>query len=371
MSARFTARVLIVDDEPAQVQALSATLTTHGFVPAGATTAAQALEKLHQVEFDLLLTDLGLPDMDGISLLQLAERIDPHLVGIVMTGHGTIDSAVAAMQAGALDYIQKPFKLSAILPVLSRALTLRQLRIQNERLEAGIRERTGQLEAVNAELDSFAASIAHDLNAPARNLANYARLILETDGSALTPETRRHLQAIGEGAERMGRLITDLLEFSRLTRVDLRHESVDLNQIVAAVRDELTGETRGRTIAWNCAELPVVQGDGTLLRQVYANLLSNAVKYTRRRPVAEIEVGLRREDGARPVFFVRDNGAGFDSKTADNLFGMFQRLHAASDFEGHGVGLANVRRIVQRHGGRVWAESAVDCGATFFFTLAG
>jgi signal transduction histidine kinase len=361
-------RILIVDDEAPQMKALCDTLRDEGYEAAGFTSGQDALAALREKSFDLLLTDLMMPEMDGIALLRAAQEVDRQLVGIVMTGHGTINTAVEAMQVGAIDYVLKPFKLSAAIPVISRALAMRRLRVENAKLEQLLHERNAALEAMNDELEAFASSVAHDLHAPARHIAGYAEILLEDCAGELSENAQRHLQTISGAAERMGQLISDLLAFSRLARSEMHRRPVNLGELVTRVRGELEYETRGRAIVWKVADLPTVEADHSLLRQVFYNLLSNAIKYTRKRETATIEIGCREEPGEL-VCFVRDNGAGFDMRYVEKIFRIFQRLHRADEFEGNGVGLSSVQRIVHRHGGRIWAEAEVDRGAVFTFTL--
>lgn len=370
-------RLLIADDEAPQMNALCLTLRDHGYETRGVGSGEAALAVLKESKFDLLLTDLRMPGMDGVSLLRAALAADPDMVAVVMTGHGTIGTAVAAMKEGALDYILKPFKVSAILPVLSRALAMRRLRLENAALQERVRERTLELEAANESLDAFASSVAHDLHTPTRHIAAFARLILDQHASEMSPAVRDHLAAIAASAERMGKLVADLLAFSRLARAELKRQPVDLGALAGRVWAELELQRslepaqRDRSIVWKLSSMPTVAADESMLRQVFFNLLSNAAKYTRHRNPAVIEAGCRGPEDGGYVFYVRDNGAGFDPAGADRLFGMFQRLHRTEEFEGNGVGLANVRRIVQRHGGRAWAEGEVDKGATFYFSLPG
>lgn len=253
----------------------------------------------------------------------------------------------------------------------------------NAELEERVAHRTEELEAANKELESFSYSVSHDLRAPLRAVDGFSQAMLEDYGPQLPEEGRHCLQTIREGAQRMGRLIDDLLTLSRLGRLPLSKRAVETGNLVRAVLEDLSPQREGRQIEVSVAELPVCQGDAVLLKQVWINLLSNAFKYTRRREKAVIEVGCKREpiaaeDHGGPekrtsenVYFVRDNGTGFDMRYADKLFGVFQRLHREEEYEGTGVGLAIVQRIVHRHGGRVWAEAAEDHGATFFFTLGG
>lgn len=246
---------------------------------------------------------------------------------------------------------------------------LGQIEQLNRELEARVLARTSELQAANRELEAFSYSVSHDLRAPLRHIGGFAAMLDRHAMASLDEKGRRYLTVIQDSTRRMGQLIDDLLQFSRHGRAELRREPVKLDELVAEVRQGLQGESAGRTITWEVEPLPVVAGDTALLRQVITNLLGNAVKYTRRQPEARIHVGTERGTGDEAIVFVRDNGAGFDMQYADKLFGVFQRLHRDDEFEGTGIGLATVRRIVQRHGGRVWAKSAIAAGATFYIAL--
>jgi len=367
MSGEIAARVLIVDDEAALMKALCNTLHERGYDTVGFTSGKAALAGLREEKFDLLLADLMMPDMDGITLLRTATEVDSDLVGIIMTGQGTVDTAVDAMKTGALDYILKPFKLSAIEPVLNRALGVRRLRLEKAALEQRLRRRTDELEAANKELEAFTHTISHDLRAPLRAITSFSEILVEDFDVNLPSEARHLLGRIATNAQRMHQLIENLLRFSRLSQQPLSKERVHTGRLVREVLDELHKEAKSG-ISVKVGELDECYGDPSLLRQVFANLLSNAFKFTRNRENGMVEVGCRRLEG-EDVFYVRDNGAGFDMEHASKLFDVFQRLHSASDFEGTGIGLSIVHRIVQRHGGRIWAEGAVNQGATFYFTL--
>jgi signal transduction histidine kinase len=368
MSDVSSAKILIVDDEVAHMKALCDILQRQGYQTDGFAAPAEALAAVEQGRFDLLLTDLMMPGMDGIALLEAARRKDPHLAGIIMTGEGTIATAVEAMKSGALDYILKPFKLSLVLPVLERALSVRWLRLQNAALEQSVRERTAELEMANTELEAFSYSVSHDLRAPLRHIDGFTNIFTQKYAGDLPDDARRILDVISGETRRMGLLIDDLLRFSRLGRQPLAKQSVRVSELFREVLEELQREHAGRNVDARLGELPDCQGDRSLLRQVAVNLLSNAFKFTRQRPDAVVEIAGRAQ-GAELVYSVRDNGAGFDMQYARRLFGVFQRLHGADQFEGTGVGLSIVQRIIVRHGGRVWAEAAVDQGATFYFTL--
>jgi len=360
--------LLIVDDEPASMRALCDTLEYEGYQTYGYTSAADALAAMRERSFDLLLADLQMPGTNGIDLMKSAQLIDPTLVAVIMTGHGALETAVAAMKAGALDYIQKPIKLATALPVLERALAVRQLRIEKKRLEENVRERTEELKIANRELEAFSYSVSHDLRAPLRAVSTFTQALLSEHLGTLNDEGRRLLQNVVAGAAHMDRLITDLLRLSQLNRQPLHKQPTRFGELVQRVIDGMAHERANRKIEFVIADFPTWQVDSGLIQQVFVNLVSNAIKFTREREHARIEIGYRM-DGTTLVCFVRDNGVGFNMKYMNKLFGVFQRLHSADQFEGTGVGLSIVRRIVERHGGKVWVDGAQDQGATFYFSL--
>jgi len=243
------------------------------------------------------------------------------------------------------------------------------LQTSQQQLEQRVTQRTAELDATNKELEAFTYSVAHDLRAPLRHIQGFSDILMESLGPQLLPEVKKHLNHIVEGTQRMGRLIDDLLSLARVGRQEPHFQVTGLNSLVQEVLRDLTAETEGRDIHWQVGDLPFVECDPGLMRQVFYNLLSNAAKYSRPRNPAVIEIGQMPVEG-QLVNFVRDNGVGFNMKYASNLFGVFQRLHRREDFEGTGVGLATVQRIIHKHGGRIWAEAELDKGATFFFSLA-
>ena len=360
--------LLIVDDEPASMRALCDTLEYEGYRTYGYTSAADALAAMRERSFDLLLADLQMPGTNGIDLMKSAQLIDPTLVAVIMTGHGALETAVAAMKAGALDYIQKPIKLATALPVLERALAVRQLRIEKKRLEENVRERTEELKIANRELEAFSYSVSHDLRAPLRAVSSFTQALLSEHVASLNEEGRRLLQNVNAGAAHMDRLITDLLRLSQLNRQELHRQPVRFSAVVGGIIENMAGELAGRDIEFVVADFPTWQVDAGLLQQVFVNLISNAIKFTRDRAKARVEIGYRM-NGTTLVCFVKDNGVGFNVKYMNKLFGVFQRLHSTDQFEGTGVGLSIVRRIVERHGGTVWVDGAQDQGATFYFSL--
>jgi PAS domain S-box-containing protein len=241
----------------------------------------------------------------------------------------------------------------------------------NQDLEQRVAERTTELESANKELEAFTYSVSHDLRAPLRHIDGFLGLLKERIATALDEQSRHYMSTISGAALRMAKLIDDLLSFSRMGRSEIVRSRVDLDALVRDVIREFQFETEGRVIDWRIAGLPAVSADRALLRIVFVNLISNALKFTRLRPHAEIEVGSLPGREGESVIFVRDNGAGFDMRYVHNLFGVFQRLHGTDEFEGTGIGLANVRRVIGRHGGKTWAEGKVDGGATFYFSLPG
>jgi PAS domain S-box-containing protein len=245
-----------------------------------------------------------------------------------------------------------------------------KIRELNATLEQRVTERTAQLEASNKELEAFSYSVSHDLRAPLRAMDGFSRILIEEYTAELPGEAQRYLRLVRENAQQMGSLIDHLLAFSRLGRQPLKKERVEPAKLVQNALDDLSAAQEGREITVTVGDLPPCWADPTLLRQVFANLLGNAFKFTKTRNPAIIEVGSDNHTG-EPVYFVKDNGVGFDMQYANKLFGVFQRLHRAEEYEGSGVGLATVQRIILRHGGRIWAEGEVDQGATFYFTLGG
>jgi PAS domain S-box-containing protein len=249
--------------------------------------------------------------------------------------------------------------------ITERKRTEEKIRKLNEDLE----KRTAELEAINKELEAFAYSISHDLRAPLRHMAGYAELLQKNAASILDEKSRRYMMMILESAKRMGDLIDDLLAFSRIGRAETRMTMVSLEQLVKEALSEVQQETDGRNMGWRIGALPNLYGDRSMLRLALVNLVSNAVKFTRTRAQPKIEIGCADGKEDEIVVFIRDNGVGFEMKYVNKLFGVFQRLHRAEEFEGTGIGLATVQRIIHRHGGRVWAEGLVDRGATFYFSV--
>ncbi len=381
MSTSTIARLLIVDDEIALVTSLCRTLKAEGYSTTGVGSGPDALIALRAsavdriATFDVLITDLMMPDIDGITLLRAAHEIDRDLVGIVMTGYGTIGTAVEAMKNGALDYILKPFNLNVILPVLSRALTVRHLRLKNAALMQQVANRSIELESANRELKStnkeleaFTYSVSHDLRQPLNGMIGFAELLMTEKPGVLNDRQKEFLGDIHEGGQQLLRLTDDLLQFSRLGQQPLEIETVNIGKLVSEILSTMQAAEPRRAIEVHVGSLPQARADPSLLRQVFVNLLSNAFKYTRHVANPVIEVGGQQLAG-ECTYSIRDNGAGFDMGNAQGLFAIFHRLHSTEDFEGTGVGLSIAQRIVERHGGRISAEARVGKGARFTFTL--
>jgi light-regulated signal transduction histidine kinase (bacteriophytochrome) len=333
------------------------------------------LRELDQNPPDVVLSDHGVPSFDGFAALKIVRGRIPQTPFIFVTNDKSEELAVKSLRDGATDYVLKE-RLAELVPAVQRALrlaahernALKEIRRLNAELDLRIEERRGEWERASHEMETFSHSVSHDLRAPLIRIGGFADLLREYLGPRLGEKGRHYLDIIAASASKMGQMLDDLLAFSVMSQAELHHVRINLVAMLQDVVKDLEAETQNRAIDWVIGDLPEVWGDPSLLRQAICHLVANAVKYTRNCPRARIEIGSRTAD-REMIFFIRDNGVGFDMKFADRLFGVFQRLHAASEFEGHGVGLANVRRIIARHGGHTWAEGVPDKGATFSFSL--
>jgi len=417
------ANILLVDDREDKRLALETVIAELGQNVVTANSGREALRCLLNQDFAVILLDVNMPGMDGFetAFLIRQRKSSEHVPIIFVTAISDTETHLSrGYSLGAVDYILTPIvpevlraKVSVFVELFKKTDQIRrqaedlrrahdeletrvrlrtaELAIANEalRVEVGewkraeeeigklnvglerrVTERTAELLAANQDLETFTYSIAHDLRAPLRQIHGYAELLEEECSAVLPAEARQYLRRIQQRGQSMGQMVDDLLNLSGIAKQDFESQEVDLNAVVDEVITVLKLENRNRKIEWQIDELPLQQGSPGLLKQMFTNLLSNAVKYTRPRQQTVIEVG-RTEAAGTTAFFVRDNGVGFNMEDVHKLFGVFQRLHRTEDFEGTGVGLALVERIVRKHGGRIWAEGKVEQGAVFYFTLGG
>jgi DNA-binding response OmpR family regulator/two-component sensor histidine kinase len=383
-------KILAVDDSPTYLEMLSSQLRGEGYEPILARSGQEALELLTVQRVDCILLDLVMPGLTGDGVCRRIKATPGwrDIPLVILTAKEDREAMIEGINAGADDFISKSGDFDVLKARLRAQLRRKQFEDENRRIRQELvhkeieaaearaaRElaetRAGllaELEQKNKELEAFSYSVSHDLRAPLRAIDGFARILEEDGGPRLNEEDRRHLAVVRASAARMGRLIDDLLAFSRLGRQAMTKVSTDLAELAREVVEELRRAQPDRAIETTIGPLPSVPADRALMRHVLTNLVSNAFKYTGRKPRAVVEIGGRVE-GERAVYFVKDNGAGFDMRYRDKLFGVFQRLHRQDEFDGTGVGLAIVARIVARHGGAVWAEGAPDEGATFWFWL--
>jgi signal transduction histidine kinase len=419
-------KFLIADDSPDNLKLLRTGLEYEGHQVIEASNGIEALAALEREPVDALISDILMPSMDGFRLCRKIRTSsksysDMPLVLYTATYDSPTDRALAEA-VGADAYILKPASPATLIAAVRDAQSAKRSRIAgtnantdantgadeanvlalynaalvhklesrnkevqeslaqlqrahatiielNRLLETRVEQRTAALEAANRELEAYSFSVSHDLQVPLRQISGLVQQIKDSGTSRLDDENRDLLAHVAEAAAQMSQLIEALLAFARTTRSEMHFVEVDLDPLIDKVIAGLLLDVGGRNVEWRRSALPRVHGDPILLQQVLVNLLSNAVKYTRPRDQAVIEIGTREGRGNEVVIFVRDNGVGFDSRYADKLFGVFQRMHAADEFEGTGVGLANARRIITRHGGTIWADATTGNGASFYFTL--
>lgn len=377
--------ILMVDDEPGNLEALEAILESLGQNLFKAHSGTEALRCVLERDYAVILLDVQMPDISGIETAAMIRerersRTTPiiFLTGVVRTS----EMVFKGYSTGAVDYLMKPV-VSGILRTKVEVfveLAMARLKLQTEvterariaaeiaKLNMTLEQRNEDLVAANEDLEAFGHSISHDLRMPLRHIHAYISMLEDSACEKLNAEERRQINVVRDAARRMGQLIDDLLAFSRIGRTAISSAQIDHEQLVHQVISEMQTDLHDRDISWEVTSLPPVTGDANLLRQVWANLLANAVKYSRPRDRARIQIGAVVQD-KEIIFNVSDNGVGFNPAYAERLFGVFQRLHSDTEFEGTGVGLANVRRIVQRHGGRTWADARLNEGATFYFSL--
>ncbi len=401
----MSTRVLVVEDSATQAEALRALLEGASYEAAVATSGEAGLAAFEAQECDVVISDIVMPGaVDGYELcrrIKAAKRRETPVV--LLTSLSDPLDIIRGLECGADNFLTKPYEPDQLLERLETLLATRATRgharsrmdlkvfflgreftITSDREQIldllistfegavrqnrELRQREEALEATNKELEAFTYYISHDLRAPLRHAGGFSQLLLDEFSPHLDPTAQGYVERIRQAVQHMQRMVDDLLNLGRVGRRELSLRPTELRALVDAARSELEAQTRDRRVEWQIGPLPRVECDPELMESVFANLLGNAVKFTRGRDVAIIQVG-QLSSGNQTVIFVRDNGAGFDVRYADKLFGIFQRLHRADEFEGTGVGLAAVQRIIHKHGGRIWAESELGKGATFYFTL--
>jgi two-component system sensor histidine kinase/response regulator len=329
-----------------------------------AMSGRQALHVLSQENIAVIVLDIHMPGMDGFETAEALRQCEKkhHIPVIFLTGYRpAITQAMRGYLIGAVDYLFKPVEPEILKAKVSVFVDL-------QRKTEEIKERQEQVEHANRELEAFSFSVSHDLRTPLRSIEGFIDLLLHCDSSRADETSTRYLKAMQQSAKEMSSLIDDLLESSRMSRAAVSLSRVNLDQLVRETIVDLNQDLAGRLVEWKIDALPEVVADRTMLHRVLVNYLTNALKYTRKRERAEIRIGSI-PDEKETIIFVRDNGVGFDMKSVERLFRVFQRLHRIEDFEGTGIGLASARRIIQRFGGRTWAEGKVNQGATFYFSL--
>ncbi len=376
--------ILLLEDVVADAVLINHELEKGG-LPARATRVERReefLDELTRNKPDVILSDHGLPSFDGFTALREARERCPDVPFIFVAQATGPEEVIRSYKSGASDFVLKQQLSSHLVPAIRDALARAEQKsrsqpavsqlehVQNllRDAEQRCRQRTAELDSALKELDTFSYSVSHDLRAPLRHIDGFVEMLDQRVGSSLDPASKEYLGIISTAAKQMGTLIDALLSFSRTGRAPFFKSRVGLDKVVQSVVRDLHYEVEGRVIEWDIGPLPTVEGDPTLLRQALFNLIANALKFTRRRENTRVEIGAI-DHQSEWLIHIRDNGVGFDNQYAGKLFGVFQRLHPATDFEGAGIGLANVRRIIRRHGGRAWAEGQPNAGATFYFTL--
>lgn len=364
-------KILIVDDRPENLITLKKVLKNLDIELIEASNGNDALKATLHHNFALALLDIQMPEMDGYELASILreEEKTANLPFIFISAVYTDNLNVfKGYEKGAFSFITKPFQPEILINKVKFFMEKHQQEIALFELNKDLKKKNSDLEAMNKELEAFSYSVSHDLRSPLRSINGYAEILKEDHEVYLEDEAKRLLNHIIRSALKMSDLIDSLLTLSRLGRKEMSMRIIDTKQLVERVVKEVRKEQNNGDPKITIADLPKVEGDIELLKQVYVNLISNSFKYSAKKENPTIEIGAEM-DGEIPIFYVRDNGAGFNMEYEKKLFGVFQRLHGAREFEGIGIGLAIVKRIIDSHGGRVWATGVVDEGATFYFTL--
>jgi signal transduction histidine kinase len=383
--------ILIVEDNKGDERIIRELLGEQNrirFNIAIALSLKESAVKINKNDFDIILLDLGLPDSSGLDTLTKLMDLSPKLTTIIiLTGLNDTEVGLKALNNGAQDYIIKgQFDSERLLKSIiysfersrmnielktqieARKIAEKEILTLNSDLEQRIYDRTAQLEIVNLELEAFSHSVSHDLRAPLRHINGFAEILKEEFYDQIPEKAKNYLNTISDSAKKMNILIDDLLNLSRINRIELKKTKLKMNQVIDDALNEVRPFINNRKVTFDISPLPEVNGDYNLLRLVWVNLLDNAIKYTRTKKNAVIKITYKLEK-KEFIFCISDNGVGFDMTYSQKLFGVFQRLHSEEEFEGTGIGLSNVRRIISRHSGRTWAEAKINKGAAFYFSL--
>jgi two-component system, sensor histidine kinase and response regulator len=370
-AAKPKVNILLVDDDPRKRLALGAILAGMGHNLSMAASGEEAFRLLMERDYAVVLLDMKMPDMDGYETAKLirSHKLSAQTPIIFVTAYDQAEiEMLRGYSAGAADYIFAPVIPEILRAKINTFVELALMRYELSALNADLKQRAAQLETANKDLESFACSISHDLRAPLRAISGFSRILQEDHGSKLDDEGRRVLGVILDSSQSMTKLIDALLVFSRYNDTPVSRTEIDMTGLAQTVFAELMAAGSVRTAEFRLSALPGAWGDPALIRQVWTNLLSNSIKYSGKRSVPVIEI-TGRTSGAEQIYCIKDNGAGFDMRHYEKLFGVFQRIHDAAQYSGTGVGLAIVQRVITRHGGRVWARGKVDGGAAFYFSL--
>ena len=363
--------VIIVDDNPENLRTLTSVLEAHGYETRAAINGELALEAIKTVHPDLIMLDIMMPGINDYKVCrQLKANANTSNIPVLFISamSDTMDK-VKAFEVGGIDYIPKPFQAQEVLARTRTHIALALARRQLEESNSQLQQRTSKLEALNKELSSFAYSVSHDLRAPLRTIDGFSHTMLEDYYDLVDDNGKDYLQRIRSGVQKMGQLIDDMLKLSRVTQSELSLRNIDLGIIANNIIQKMQSDAPDRAVQAEIMSNMKTKADPHLMEIALNNLLGNAWKFTAKNPHPCIKFGIKERDG-RPVYFVGDNGVGFDMRYVNKLFGAFQRLHSDAEFEGTGIGLATVARVIQLHGGHVWAESILNKGATFYFTLS-
>lgn len=364
-------KILLVDDKVENLKALETVLKGLNVELVKATNGNDALKETLHHDFALALLDIQMPDMDGYELAEILreEEKTANLPFIFISGIYTDQFHVfQGYEKGAISFITKPFQPEILINNVKHFILVHQHEETLKKLNEDLKGKNEELNFLNKELESFTYSVSHDLRAPLRAINGYSQILLQEHTDQIDQEVMRLLTIINGNAKTMGELIDNLLSLSKLGKREIQKGQVDMNALVQGVLEEIKDTEAGKRVSWNIQELAACYGDYRLLRQVWMNLIANGVKYSGKKEEPQIEIRAEIK-GNEIIYSIKDNGAGFDMQYADQLFGVFQRLHKPTEFEGTGVGLAIVQRIIYRHGGRAWAEGAVGEGASFYFSI--